>query len=269
MGGVPSIPTDQTRTLQVIGAGYSRTGTLSMTLALERLLDGPVMHGGTHMFGREDAYVRLWCEIYANRQNKPLLMKVLRKATAGFVAVTDNPAVSFLAELVELYPDAKVVLVTRDPDHWFSSYRKLMKLANLDGSQWPLKVLLWPCPTWRWAPVWIQGLGECWLERIGVPVSRDFLPSYNDWVRKHVPSERLLTMELQQGWEPLAKFLGKPIPDEPFPHANDGEAMTKFAKSMFRTAMLVWITILVGTGIVAWIGLGAWTRTFGAMKVYK
>lgn len=54
MGGVPSVPTDRSRKIEVIGAGYSRTGTVSMSLALEKLLDGPVMHGGTQIFGRED-----------------------------------------------------------------------------------------------------------------------------------------------------------------------------------------------------------------------
>lgn len=54
MGGIPSVPHDRTRTLKVIGAGYSRTGTLSMAMALERLLDGPVMHGGSQLLGRED-----------------------------------------------------------------------------------------------------------------------------------------------------------------------------------------------------------------------
>jgi hypothetical protein len=54
MGGVPSIPTDPSRELQVIGAGYSRTGTVAMQLALEKLLDGPVMHGGTQILTRED-----------------------------------------------------------------------------------------------------------------------------------------------------------------------------------------------------------------------
>jgi hypothetical protein len=54
MGGVPSIPKDPTRLLKIIGAGYSRTGTLSIALALEKLLDGPVMHGGSQLLGRED-----------------------------------------------------------------------------------------------------------------------------------------------------------------------------------------------------------------------
>ena len=57
MGGVPSIPTDPSRKLQVIGAGYSRTGTVTMQLALDKLLDGPVMHGGTQILAREDGIV--------------------------------------------------------------------------------------------------------------------------------------------------------------------------------------------------------------------
>jgi chloramphenicol 3-O-phosphotransferase len=54
MGGVASVPTDRTMSLRVIGAGYSRTGTLSMAMALEELLDGPVMHGGSQLLGRGD-----------------------------------------------------------------------------------------------------------------------------------------------------------------------------------------------------------------------
>ena len=48
MGGIPSKP-DPTKSMQVIGAGFPRTGTNSVQLALELLLDGPVHHGGTHI----------------------------------------------------------------------------------------------------------------------------------------------------------------------------------------------------------------------------
>jgi hypothetical protein len=54
MGGVPSKPTDMTVEPKVIAAGYSRTGTSSMAKSLEILLDGPVLHGGSAMYGRED-----------------------------------------------------------------------------------------------------------------------------------------------------------------------------------------------------------------------
>ena len=59
MGGTPSKPGDPARQLEVIGAGYSRTGTVTMQLALEKILDGPVIHGGTHLLSREDCKFRL------------------------------------------------------------------------------------------------------------------------------------------------------------------------------------------------------------------
>lgn len=95
---------------------------------------------------------------------------------------------------------------------------------------------------------------------MGQPFSRDSLAIYNNWVRKNIASDRLLTMELNQGWEPLAKFLGKPVPDEPFPRANDSEAMQQFVQNMFRTAMLVWVGILASAGTAAWMGFAAWKR---------
>lgn len=54
MGGIPSKPGDASTQLQVIGAGYSRTGTASMQIALEILMKGPVQHGGGHLLWRED-----------------------------------------------------------------------------------------------------------------------------------------------------------------------------------------------------------------------
>ena len=51
---------------------------------------------------------------------------------------------------------------------------------------------------------------------------------YNNWVnyvKETVPPSRLLIFEPKQGWEPLCKFLNKPIPEEPFPHVNDTSSM--------------------------------------------
>lgn len=59
MGGVASKPSNDPHcSLQVIGAGFSRTGTVSMALALEELLDGPVCHGGTQMHMLEESASR-------------------------------------------------------------------------------------------------------------------------------------------------------------------------------------------------------------------
>lgn len=54
MGGVESVPTDPSRKVRVISASWSRTGTVSASLALAKLVDGPVLHGGTQILTRDD-----------------------------------------------------------------------------------------------------------------------------------------------------------------------------------------------------------------------
>jgi Sulfotransferase domain len=60
MGQQPSMPTDLSKEVRVIGAGFSRTGTTSLALALEKLLQGPVCHGGTTLLLREEGMARIF-----------------------------------------------------------------------------------------------------------------------------------------------------------------------------------------------------------------
>lgn len=76
------------------------------------------------------------------------MMKLLSTITTGFVGITDSPGSSFVPELQELYPDAKVVLVTRDPQRWVESMGPILNAWAL----WWMSWLVWPCPTWRWFP---------------------------------------------------------------------------------------------------------------------
>jgi len=75
-------------------------------------------------------------------------MKLLRELTTGFVGLTDTPNFDFIPELVELYPEAKVVLVTRDPDRWWTSIGGNLKYAF----PWYLPILTAPMPQLRWFP---------------------------------------------------------------------------------------------------------------------
>ncbi len=47
------VPKDFSRQVQVIGAGIGRTGTVSFSFALQKLLNGPVCHGGNACLHRE------------------------------------------------------------------------------------------------------------------------------------------------------------------------------------------------------------------------
>jgi len=80
-------------------------------------------------------------------------------------------------------------------------------------------------------------------------------------VRLIVPEDRLLEMQIQDGWEPLCKFLGKPIPDEPFPRANDADAAEKVAKQIFMKAILIWAGVFAGLGGVSWVVWKAWSAS--------
>ncbi|PHH58953.1 hypothetical protein CDD81_4067 [Ophiocordyceps australis] len=252
MGGVPSVPKDPSRSIQVIGAGYSRTGTVSMALALEKLLDGPVLHGGTSLFGREEAYVKLWCQILRNRHNRPVLLKLLRQATQGFVAITDAPGIFFLPELLELYPDAKVVLVTRDPGRWEKSIAHILRNIYWVRPWWFFCILVAPLPTWRLMPTWMAVMRLRADEIHGDCAIKDRIHKHNAHVRSIVPPHKLLTMQLSDGWAPLANFIDVPVPHEPFPRANDGPAIEALRRKILASACLAWMAILAAGLVLAW-----------------
>ncbi|KAF4997389.1 hypothetical protein FDECE_12097 [Fusarium decemcellulare] len=231
MGGVASVPSDRTKPLKVIGAGYSRTGTLSMAMALEKLLDGPVMHGGSQLLGRDDAYVKLWSDIFAVRHDKPRLLKLLREATAGFVAITDAPGNCFVAELLEIYPDAEVVCVRRDRERWWKSWESVTKQAGAGFLNW----FLMPVPGKRWYPKLVTQFLEQQEEKWG-PMTADRMDEHNAYVEEVTPPAKLHMMDLSEGWAPLCKALDKPIPNDPFPRANDAEAVEGVAGQIFIEA---------------------------------
>lgn len=161
MGRVASIPTDPSRKVQVISVGYSRTGIVTMSLALAKLLDGPFLHGGTQILVRDDGkvddddnicgkidivpdYCSTWIKAYEARHagSKETTLKLVRKATAGFVGTADLPPSDFMLEMMELYPDAKVVLVRRD------SVKRWNSIAALTSRTTPpwLGIVLAPIP---------------------------------------------------------------------------------------------------------------------------
>lgn len=92
------------------------------------------------------------------RHDRPRLLKLLRQATAGFVAITDAPGNLFVAELLELYPDAEVVCVTRDRQRWWKSWESVTQQAGAGFLNW----FLAPVPGKRWYPKLVtQFLEQC------------------------------------------------------------------------------------------------------------
>ncbi|PGH18580.1 hypothetical protein AJ79_00359 [Helicocarpus griseus UAMH5409] len=258
MGGFASVPADPSRRVQVISAGYSRTGTVSMSLALGKLLDGPALHGGTQLMEREDGYSKTWVKAFAAKTagDRETTLKHLRNLTAGFVAVADGPPIHFIPELLELYPDAKVVLVRRDPQRWWASF---MGPVN-KGKPWWYGIIFLPIPGWRHLKSVTDELSRSALRLAGVTDAEmgDLLELHNNMVRSLVPRGQLLEMDISEGWEPLCKFLGVPVPDEPFPRANDAKALEEYAKKVIRKALGVWVGIISVAGVTIYSGVWLW-----------
>ncbi|KAL8693725.1 MAG: hypothetical protein Q9224_003700 [Gallowayella concinna] len=144
---------------------------------------------------------------------------------AECLAVVDLPAAAFIPELHAAYPDAKVIVIQRDPEQWYDScYRTVMRFASLPQ----LKVLYFLD---RWFVVRFAPFMDCLFTclfgtAVKDPVKmrenwiRGYLNAYDD-VRRIVPPEQRLEFSLNQGWEPICKFLGHKVPKKPFPHVND------------------------------------------------
>lgn len=194
-------------TLSIIGAGFGRTGTVSLRSGLERLGRGPVHH---------------MMEVIENPAQSPLWVKaltdsgVLRQVLADYQSAIDWPTCHFWRELMELYPAAKVILTVRDPAAWYESirntiYRVLAEQPSaLPGAQVNMaRRIIWE---------------DTFAGRLG---DRDHamavFEKHNAEVIASVPRERLLVFRVSEGWQPLCDFLGQPVPEEPFPKANSTE----------------------------------------------
>jgi hypothetical protein len=191
--------------LKVIGAGLGRTGTLSLKLALEQLGLGRCYHM-MEVFGAA-GHFDLWRRAAEGEATDwPALFD-------GFGCTVDWPSAEFYAELAELYPDAKVVLTTRDANSWFKSTQAtIFADANFQGA---------PPGFAAMATALIAGKFDGRLH------DRDHCiavyDKHNAQVRAAIPADRLLEYQAGQGWEPLCDFLGLPVPEAPYPKVNSTE----------------------------------------------
>lgn len=85
----------------------------------------------------------------------------------------------------------------------------------------------------------------------------ELLTMHEDYVRRVVPKGRLFFFNVKDGWEPLCKILSCPVPDEPFPRANDANSMREFFETIFKAAIVRWVQIFAVSGAALAMGLYA------------
>ncbi len=213
--------------LQVIGAGFGRTGTASLKAALETLGFSKCYH--MFEFMEHPEHARYWD---AASRGKPVAWEGLFK---GYQATVDWPGCTFYKPLMAAYPEAKVVLSVRDPERWFESASKTIFTASRGGLRQLLQLLVTPR---MWRSVWVvrrilqvqtfRGKERDKEHTIAV------FQAHIEEVNRTVPPERLLIYDVKEGWGPLCSFLGVPVPETPFPHVNDSETFQENMKKRFR-----------------------------------
>lgn len=211
--------------LEVIGAGWGRTGTESLKAALEELGFGRCYH----MFEliQRTRQTRHWVAL--SRGEEPDYDDLFR----GFRSAVDFPAARHYRELAAHYPEAKVVLSTRDPEAWYASASKTI----LQGVPKPMRLVVGTIgrfsPNLRGARALFDHIDEDLMGRFfeGRAKDKQYMierfVAWNEEVKRNIPKERLLVFDVKEGWEPLCAFLGKPVPSTPFPKNNDSAAFEK------------------------------------------
>ncbi|MBO3750432.1 sulfotransferase family protein [Streptosporangiaceae bacterium NEAU-GS5] len=218
--------------MRVIGAGFGRTGTLSLRTALERLGFGPCYHMQEVM--NKPGQLRPWLRAAKGRPDWDSIL-------SGYESCVDWPTAAYWKELADHYPEAKVILTSRDPEKWVASMQAtiLARRASRESLRGRMSVRLSALLGTDLA-VFNEMTDLVTNQRVfdGRMADPEHMMKVFDAhlaeVRAAIPADRLLDFQVAQGWEPLCAFLEVPVPDEPFPNVNDGADFANRARNTAR-----------------------------------
>lgn len=197
--------------MELIGAGFSRTGTMSLKVAL-RKLGYRSYHMEEAVVNYEKGHLDMWNAYMEGRSDMDW-----HTLLAGYDATADLPAAFYYRELMEVFPEARVILTVRDPEAWWESVEKLVDVHDT------LVGRLTFLPRFREFQRLFGNIQRAMCD--GLFGRECAIASFNqhiEEVKATVPPDRLLVISVAEGWEPLCEFLDVPVPDEPFPHENVG-----------------------------------------------
>jgi hypothetical protein len=237
--------------VKVIGAGFGRTGTMSLKVALETLGFDPCYH---------------MTEVFAHPEHTGFWISAWRREPAdwdgvlgGYEAAVDWPACTFYEELMERHPDAKVILSVRDPERWYESVRNTIYELSVVIPRHPIYRIGYKLVSFfvfRGSGnvdladeiIW-QGTFDGTFEDKHHAI--EVFERHNAEVQHRVPKDRLLVYDVKAGWGPLCEFLGVEEPEEPFPRTNDAVEMRRRLRGVkaISIAVPVTLTLLAGAAL--------------------
>ena len=208
--------------MKLIGAGLPRTATTTQMIAFE-MLGLPCYHMRDMMSDRANAVPQWRAALEGNGPWDELFQ--------GKESVVDWPGSYHWRELMDVYPDAKVLLSVRSPESWVESMNNTISqifvgdtlMHHLARAQYHVD------PDFA---AWIDVMSDMW-DASGVTVGGDdqkmasTMEEWNQKVIDAVPADRLLVWHPKDGWEPICELLDLEVPDGPVPNVNDTENFQK------------------------------------------
>lgn len=228
--------------MKVFGAGFGRTGTLSLKEALEKLGFAPCYH--MRELVEKGGQSELWMRVLDGETEQ------LRTILDPYEAGVDVPVSLYTKELMAIYPNAKFILTERDPERWYASAletiykirelpRWMERLPRIGGFMRYTRLLIW------------DGFFDGRFTDKPHAIAQ--FEQHNARMRETIPADKLLIFQVKDGWEPLCAFLDVPVPNEPFPHLNDREEMRRRTNEM---KVISRVLPIVGGGLL--LGLIGW-----------
>ncbi len=195
--------------LEVIGAGFGRTGTLSIRIALEQIGFGPCYHMD-NVFTSSEA-LNGWRAVANGREPDWGQLFGLYRSTV------DWPGTLYWRELADAYPSARVLLSTRDAESWWASFSqticKLIQMRDSFDDVRRRSVL-----DFAHEIIELQTFdGRMDKKEAGIAA---FEKRIKD-VKAAIDPDRLLVFDVHDGWAPLCSFFGVDTPEGDFPRCND------------------------------------------------
>jgi hypothetical protein len=196
-------------TIEVFSAGFGRTGTMSLKLALEELGFGPCHHMD-EVLENGETQIPLWNAACAGQPNFAAIYD-------GYRAAVDWPTAAFWREVADAFPEAKVILSSRSAESWCASFSGTILSILSAPESWPED-----------ARPWLEMVTDVVIERSldGKTGRDDLIGAFNAHeaaVKAGISPDRLLVFDVREGWEPLCRFLDRPTLSSPFPRTNSKE----------------------------------------------
>jgi hypothetical protein len=202
-------------TIKVFSAGFGRTGTMSLKLALEELGFAPCHHM-KEVIDNGAVQVPLWNAAVAGKPDFDAIYK-------GYDAAVDWPTAAFWRELAAAYPDAKVILSSRSAESWYDSISQTILSTLSVPEHWP-----------PGAVEWFRMVTKVIDRSLGTARDKESViaafHAQEAAVKAEIPASRLLVHQAKDGWGPLCAYLGVPVPATPYPRTNSKEEFFELMK---------------------------------------